>query len=131
MNIKSLYPISVKLARDRQPLLHKVFEKLKPHKGIFIDVCLLESYEIEDVGVLFDSLEIGERLDVLRKESKYRSILAAVRADGSVVGEVSFKDSIVLNTLINHSIRLYAFVEAKEFNAGVPEVAVSVYCEDY
>ncbi len=131
MNLKSLYPLSVKLVRDRQPLIHRVFEELNPHKGIFIDVCLLQSYELEDVGVVFDSLKIGERLDILLKKSKYRDILAAVRDDGSVVGEVSFKDAIVLNSLINHSIRLYAFVEAKEFNAGVPEVAVSVYCEDY
>ena len=131
MRLKSLYPINIKLVRDRQSLVHEVFEEVRPHKGNLIDVVILESYELFDVGSLFDTLKIGEKLSVERRSQKYRDLLVALREDQTVLGEISFKDAILMNSLIDLGLELFGFIEAFEFNAGMPEVAISVYCEDY
>ena len=133
MRKKSLYPITVKLVSDHKALVFDVFKTVCPHKGGFIGVCELDGcFSWEAPGETYDSLAIGEVLYAVREENA-RSFqpLKAIRNDGSVLGYIPYADSILPNMLIKRGIKVICYVEAKEFNGGMPSVAVSVYSEEY
>jgi hypothetical protein len=130
---KSYYPITVKLLQDNKPLVIDVFKKVRPHKGGFIGVCELKGcFSWENVGETFDSLRIGEALWAVKNESAGSvQPLDVIKNDGTVLGFLPYNESVLPNMLIKRGIRVICYVEAKEFNGGMPAVAVSIYSEDY
>lgn len=130
---ESLYPIDLKLLSDHREAVSEVFRKVRPHKGAFVGVCELEGcFLCDSAGELFESLEFGERLSLFREKGKKRyAPLAAVRKDGTAVGNLPFSDAILPNLLIERGINVYCYIEAKEFNGGMFAVAVSIYSDKY
>ena len=133
MRFKSFYPITVKLLQDNKNLVLNVFKKLNPHKGGFIGVCELKGcFSWENVGETFDSLKIGEALWAVKNESaKSMQPLEVIKNDGTVLGFIPYGESVLPNMLIKRGVRVICYVEAKEFNGGMPAVAISIYSEDY
>ena len=134
MNLKSLYPLSVKLVKDNPDLMPKLFKKLHPHKkGSFIGVCLLEGCSLwESPGELYSELSIGDILVLLREDGMPDTApLCVCREDGTSLGTLPFSHSVLPNLLYSRGIKVYCHLEAKEFNGGLPEVAVSIYSEKY
>ena len=134
--IKSgLYPIAIKTIQERPNLLKTLFLKLRPHQGAFIGVCELQGcFLCESKGELYSSLEIGEQLCLAYEapgKKKGCSPISVKRKSGTVIGELPFSDSIVPNMLINRGIAVTCYLEAKEFNAGLLALGVSIYCENY
>ena len=129
----SLYPITVKQARDDKKAVIELFKRLTPHKGGFIGVCELKGcFAWENVGETFDSLTVGELLMALPNEgAKSFQPLNVIKYDGSVLGYLPYNESILPNMLIKRGIKVFCYVEAKEFNGGMPSVAVSIYSENY
>ena len=130
---KSLYPITVRhLQSDKREVI-ELFKKITPHKGGFIDVCELKGcFTWENVGETFEALKIGEVLMAVPNESaKSLQPLNVIKNDGSVLGYLSHSESVLPNMLIKRGIKVFCYVEAKEFNGGLPSVAVSVYSENY
>ncbi len=133
MRKKSLYPITVKLLSDHRELVFDLFKELRPHKGGFIGVCELQGcFSWETPGETYESLTFGEVLYAVRNASA-RSFqpLSVIRNDGSVLGYIPYADSILPNLLIKRGINVLCYIEAKEFNGGMPSVAVSIYSENY
>ena len=130
---KSLYPITIKLLNDHKELVYEVFKAVCPHKGGFIGVCELQGcISWENIGETFDSLKIGEVLYAVRNaSSKSVQPLSVIRNDGSLLGYIPYADSILPNLLKKRDINILCYVEAKEFNGGMPSVAVSIYSENY
>ncbi len=130
---KSLYPITVKLLQDDKDGVIEVFKKVCPHKGGFIGVCELKGcFSWENVGETFDSLAIGEVLLAVQSESaKSLQPLNVIKNDGSVLGYLPYAESVLPNMLLKRGIKVLCYVEAKEFNGGMPSVAVSIYSQDY
>lgn len=128
-----LYPVNVKLVRERKHQLVEVFDKVRPHHGIFMGVCLLNGcFTWESVGETYDSLEYGERLTLIRNEKLPKAApLTVCKEDGRFIGELPSADSVLPNMLSEQGVNVYCYVEAKDFNGGMPEVAVSIYCDDY
>lgn len=129
----SLYPITVKMLNDHREQAHNTVKKYAQHLGAFIGVCELEGvFLCDSAGELFESLNFGERLSLVPKQSKsLNPTLCAIRADGSEVGTLPFSDAILPNMLIRRSLDVFCHIEAKEFNGGMLAVAVSIYCESY
>ena len=134
MRNKYSYPVTLSLITDHPDTAKKVFLDRPPHKGAFIDVTKLDgSFLADSVGELYSSLQIGEKLSLLPEEgpSKRLPALKAVRADGSFVGYLQYSAAILPNMLMDRGISVWCHVEATQFNGGILEVGVSVYCDKY
>ena len=129
---KSLYPITVSLLENHKLLTHELFAYYKFHKGAFIGLFLLQDvFPDSFVGELYESLDLNERLAVERADGKENGVLSAKRIDGTVIGSLPRAESTLANMLISRRLNLFCFVEAKQFNSGYPEIAVSLYSEEY
>lgn len=129
---KSLYPITVSLLENHKLLTHELFAYYKFHKGTFIGLFLLQDvFPDSFVGELYESLSLNERLAIERTDGKENGVLAAKRGDGTVIGSLPRAESTLPNMLISRGLNLFCFVEAKQFNSGYPEIAVSLYSEEY
>jgi hypothetical protein len=130
---KSLYPITVKQLQNDKNAVIDIFKRVCPHKAGFIGVCELKGcFSWENVGETFDSLAIGEVLMAVQSESaKSLQPLNVIKYDGSVLGYLPYAESVLPNMLLKRGIRVRCYVEAKEFNGGLPSVAVSIYSDDY
>ncbi len=132
MKKKSLYPINLKLLSDRKSLVYEVFRKVAPHKGSFVGVCELEGcFMCDEPEMLFDSLKIGELLMLESDTENKTKSLSVKRTDGMFIGNIPFSDSLLPNLLISRGIKLFCYLEAKEFIGGMLALAVSVYCDNY
>ena len=129
------YPVTVADVRENLAECEKIFVKKRIHRGAFIGLSLLEGvFTADDPQKLFDSLVFGEKLLIKRDESfkkSKRPPLSALRSDGSEAGILPFSESLLPDKLISLGKEVYCFIEAKSFGAGIPDIAVSVYCEDY
>ena len=129
---KSLYPITVSLLENHKLLTHELFAYYKFHKGAFIGLFLLQDvFPDSFIGELYESLDLNERLAVERADEKENGVLSAKRVDGTVIGSLPRAESTLANMLISRGLNLFCFVEAKQFNSGYPEIAVSLYSEEY
>ncbi|MBO5768229.1 MAG: hypothetical protein J6Q72_00130 [Clostridia bacterium] len=129
---KSLYPITVSLLENHKLLTHELFAYYKFHKGAFIGLFLLQDvFPDSFIGELYESLCFNERLIIKRADDKENGALAAKREDGTVIGSLPRAESTLANMLISRGLNLFCFVEAKQFNSGYPEIAVSLYSEEY
>lgn len=133
MRKSSLYPITLKHLQNDKKAVIDIFKSVCPHKGGFIGACELKGCFLwENVGETFDSLEIGEVLLAVRdKSAKALQPLNVIKNNGSVLGYLPYNESILPNMLLKRGIRVICYVEAKEFNGGMPSVAVSIYSEEY
>ena len=129
----SLYPVTLKLVRNDIKTVNEIFKKVCPHKGGFIGVCELKGcFAWENVGETFDSLELGETLIAVKnKNARSFQPLDVIRYDGTLLGYLPYAESFVPNLILKNGLKVYCYVEAKEFNGGMPAVAVSIYSEDY
>lgn len=126
---KSLYPITLKLLKDRRSLVYEVFRKVEPHKEAFIGVCELEGcFLVDEPEALYSSLAFGERLAVVTDETNNLSVR---RANGTEIGILPYADAVLPKMLISRGISPFCYVEAKELNNGTLAVAVSIYCDKY
>lgn len=129
---KSLYPITVSLLENHKLLTHELFAYYKFHKGAFIGLFLLQDvFPDSFIGELYESLDLNERLAIERADEKENGVLSAKRVDGTVIGSLPRAESTLANMLISRGLGLFCFVEAKQFNSGYPEIAVSLYSEEY
>lgn len=129
---KSLYPITVSLLQNHKLLTHELFAYYKFHKGAFIGLFLLQDvFPDSFIGELYESLDLNERLAIERADGKENGVLSAKREDGTVIGSLPRAESTLANMLISRGLNLFCFVEAKQFNSGYPEIAVSLYSEEY
>ncbi|MBO5767312.1 MAG: hypothetical protein J6R45_06400 [Clostridia bacterium] len=129
---KSLYPITVSLLENHKLLTHELFAYYKFHKGAFIGLFLLQDvFPDSFIGELYESLDLNERLAIERADGKENGVLSAKRVDGTVIGSLPRAESTLANMLISRGLNLFCFVEAKQFNSGYPEIAVSLYSEEY
>ena len=129
---KSLYPITVSLLENHKLLTHELFAYYKFHKGAFIGLFLLQDvFPDSFIGELYESLDLNERLAIERADDKENGVLSAKRVDGTVIGSLPRAESTLANMLISRGLNLFCFVEAKQFNSGYPEIAVSLYSEEY
>ena len=129
---KSLYPITVSLLENHKLLTHELFAYYKFHKGAFIGLFLLQDvFPDSFIGELYESLDLNESLIIERADGKENGVLSAKRVDGTVIGSLPRAESTLANMLITRGLNLFCFVEAKQFNSGYPEIAVSLYSEEY
>ena len=129
---KSLYPITVSLLENHKLLTHELFAYYKFHKGAFIGLFLLQDVFPDNfVGELYESLDLNERLAIERADDKENGVISAKRVDGTVIGSLPRAESTLANMLISRGLNLFCFVEAKQFNSGYPEIAISLYSEEY
>lgn len=134
MRKKSNYPVTLSLIIDHPDEAKKVFLDELPHDGAFIGVTKLDgSFLCDSVGELYSSLQQGERLSLLPEEGSAHALpaLKAVRADGSFVGVLQYSAAILPNMLMSRGISVWCHLEAAQFNAGMLEIGVSIYCEKY
>lgn len=118
---------------SHRDFVYGLFSELKPHKGVFVGVCLLEGcFLCDSPGELYSELAFGERLALADKSKPLKNLpLEVIRADGTHLGNLPFADSILPNLMFARGINVYCYLEAKEFNGGMLAIAVSVYCDEY
>ena len=126
------YPVSVSFVKDHYEKLPKIFKKVRPHKEVFIGVCLLDgSFMCDSPEELYSSLTLGEKLSVLCYDTEKVEPLEVRRNNGTVLGTLPFNESVFPNMLISRGIDVFCYIEATDFTAGILEIAVSIYCERY
>lgn len=132
--MKKQYPVTLSLIQNHAELVNKIFLDERPHKGYYIGACELEgSFLCESPGELFDAVVIGERL-ILSADISSKALLPPLfvtRADGTELGKLPFDAAILPNILISRGIPVWCHAEAKVFNGGMLEIAVSVYSDNY
>ena len=128
------YPVPLATIIDHPEIAKKIFLEERPHKDTFIGVAKLDgSFMADNVGEMYDSLQIGEKLLLSLEEGAKHSLptLKVLRIDGSFVGYLQYSTAILPNFLISRGIEVWCYAEAKSFNGGLPEIGVSIYCENY
>ncbi len=129
---KKNYPVSVSFVKEHYKELPAIFKKVRPHKEGFIGVCLLDgSFMCESPETLYSSLTVGEKLVIACDDTEKVKPLEVKRSDGTVLGVLPFDASILPNMLISRGIDVFCYVEATDFTAGMLNIAVSIYCENY
>ena len=134
MRKSKVYPLSLSQISQNRNYALSVFKKIKPHKGTFIDVVVLEgSFLCDDSKSVYESLEIGETLFIRKDEESKQpmSALFVFRQAGEEIGKIPFANAILPNLLLERGIHLWCYAESKSFNADILEIAVSIYCENY
>lgn len=131
---KNQYPLTLSVIADKPEMAKKIMLKENPHKGVFIGLCKLEgSFLCDSPGEVYSSLSIGEKLCITPDASSKHTYppLMVTLADGTLLGKLPFGNSVIPNMLLSRGISVWCHAEAKVFGAGMLEIAVSVYCEDY
>ena len=128
------YPITMSMVTDHYEELSNIFYKSKPHKGAFVGVALLEgSFDVESPKEIFDSLEIGERLELFLDKDSKLSIppIYVFRENQTRLGQLPISASFVPIMLLEKGINVWGHFEAKSFIGGLLSVAISIYCDKY
>ncbi len=128
------YPIDFATFEQTPEKLREIFLDLRPHDGTYIGVSELDGAFLSDsVGELFELMQIGDSLTVAPDNDMKLSnpTLAVSRKDGSVIGYLPFQASLLPNMLSRRGLSIFAFLEAKRFDGGIPRYLVSIYCEKY
>lgn len=133
MKLKDTYPFNFSFIANRTAEAEAVIKKIKPHKGGFVGIELLEgTFPDGNAEELFESLSFGERLELFRdSEVKTVTPFEVKREDGATIGYLPFPTSVLLSSLIKREVKCFCIVEAKDESSGIFSVAVSVYCEEY
>jgi len=134
MKKRNDYPLSLPAIKSNINFARDVILKERPHKGAFIDVFIPEgSFMVDSPGELYDSLTIGQRLSVKADETSTLDMppLLIYNSNGEFIGKIPNAIAILPNILLSRGISLWCHLEAKAFNGGMPEFAVSVYSELY
>lgn len=128
------YPVSLSVISEHPKRANEIFLEARPHKGAYIGVAKLQgSFLCELTGDVFADLEIGEKLTVAPDLQSKLSLppLNVTKEDGTFLGILPYAEAILPNILISRGIELWCYAEAKEFKGGIPEIVVSIYCEEY
>ncbi|MBQ3230040.1 MAG: hypothetical protein IJB49_03380 [Clostridia bacterium] len=135
--IKPTFPLTVSMVNDHPQEVSSLFRKKPPRKKEnFIGVCILDgTFLCDDIGALYDSLSIGERLELVYPKEPSVNMrvmpITAVRSDGTEIGMIPFEHSVLPCILASRGVISYCYIEAKRFQGGFASVAVSVYCDKY
>ena len=126
------YPLTFDEIAEKQAAAALLFTSRRRHRGAFLGLCVLEgAFACDEPERVFATLGQGERLSLSRTGKSNGGALRVLRSDGCEIGFLPFGDSLIPNALIDRGLAVYCFAEAKKLQAGLLNVAVSVYCEDY
>lgn len=128
--MKKLYPITLKLFRDRRKVAYEQVRRVPRHKNeCFIGVCEpLGSFLVEEPQAVFDNLMHGEVLGILPDEVKK---LTVTRRDGTELGFLRDEAALLISRLISDGSNVFGRLESKELKGDTLAVALSVYCLNY
>ena len=127
------YPLNFAFIKNRPTESKEIFLKKTIHKGVFIGLVVLEGTFPDGNGEeVFETLSIGEKLKIFFDKTQQTLTPLEVRNESEItVGYLSFPMSVLLSSLIEREIECFCFLEAKDDESGVLNLAVSVYCEEY
>ena len=125
-------PISVSLVTNEKMRVHELFAKNRFREGAFIGVCVLQGCPHDDeTKALLSALPQGERLALVHeKEGDTLSPLVVMHGE-AMLGYLPFSDSVLPSMLISRGVSTFCYLEATDLRGLIPELAVSIYCEDY
>ncbi len=138
MKIKTVsFPITVSMVSEHPQEVSLLFRKKPPRKKEpFIGVCILNgSFFCDNPGELFESLSVGERFELVFPKEQTESTavipVSAVRFDNTEIGSLPFEYSVIPSMLKSRGLNCHCYLEAKRFQGGNIELAVSVYSDRY
>ena len=128
-----IYPFSWDMIVSRPALCVNYYEKHGRRKSVFIGVAPVDGAELcDDPDRVFATLCTGEKLSLVREESKRTNAPLSIRRDdGTALGYLPYAASVLPNALIDRGLETWCVAEAKSFEKGVLELGVSIWCEKY
>ena len=110
----------------------KALGKLRK-RGSVLDVLELEgSYALENAELLYNSLNIGDKLSVCESvESPNKDMLAVRSGSGMTVGFLPVGVSLLPRLMLSKGCVIRCYVEYIDFTNSLLTVCVSLYSEEY
>lgn len=102
-------------------------------RGSVLDALELEgSYALENANLLYNSLNIGDKLSVCESVESPNKDMLAVRSDsGMTVGFLPVGVSLLPRLMLAKGFVISCYVEYIDFTNSLLTVCVSLYSEDY